>query len=103
MSTRYKVLTFDLAAARTDPERALKLGLPIHNVVLVDRPPAAPAVSIRLGDGSNSPIPVNGFPIGASFKPHKPEKDGLFITNAAGAASLVLLVSFEDGPLDVSI
>ena len=103
MSTRYKVVAIDLTAARTDPERLIKLGLDIHNVVIVTMPGGAPSVSIRFGDGSNGLIPLNAFPVGTQFKPGTPEKDGLFVVNAAGAFTVLLLVSFEDGPLGVTV
>lgn len=99
--SRYKVITVDLTAARTDPFRLKQIGLPIANVAVIGLPaPAVGLVSIRIGDTGDF-IPLNQQ--GMEFRPKLAERGGLYVLNSAIAQTLTLFVSFEEAPVYVSI
>lgn len=89
----YQVLTFDLATVR-DRELIQSTRNNAVATVAIVQLPAGAGVSIHFGQGGN------GIPLlnqGMEFQPCPPERDGVYLSNPAGAGNLVLLVSYEGG------
>lgn len=95
--SQYKLREFDLAVVR-DKIAIYDRAIPIATVAVIQLPAGA-STALRFGQG-NDDIPLLNQ--GMEFKPCPPERDGVYLTNPAGAGILKLLVSFEEGEVGVS-
>lgn len=95
--SQYKLREFDLATVR-DRQVIYDRAVPIATLAVMQLPGGA-AASLRFGQG-NDDIPLLNQ--GMEFKPCPAERDGVYLTNPAGAGTLKLLISFEEGEVGVS-
>lgn len=93
----YRVLNFDLSVVRSKELVTQTRNNEVATVNVVQLPNGA-AVSIAFGSGGED-IPL--LAQGAEFELCPAEKEGLFITNPAGAGTLVLMVSFAEATVQV--
>lgn len=94
----YRVLSFDLATLRDRDLITQTVNNRVATVAVLQLPAGA-AVSLHFGSGGEA-IPLLNQ--GIEFTPCPPEETGVYLTNAAGAGTLILLVSFGSG-LEASI
>lgn len=86
----YTVLNLDLTVQRTD-EPIVNVGVPVESIAVLGLPIGTSA-SLRIG--TNKP-PVPLLTQGMSIEEICPNNDeGVFLTNALGAGTLVLFIAF---------
>lgn len=89
----YQVLQFDLATIRDKEVINTTRNNPVATVSVIQLPAGA-GVSIHFGQGGQAWPLLNQ---GAMFEPCPPERDGVYLSNPAGAGTLILAVTYEGG------
>lgn len=96
MSSAYVVEDIDVSVAREKTPITSSLAAEVYGVYVAILPGVA---SLHFGQGGQ-PIPVVQ---GKYYKcPCQPERDGIFVTNAAAAGHMLVMVAYSAGPIEVS-
>ena len=96
--TSYQVTQLDLSVVRTQVIIDGTKGAPVSTVWVIQLP-AGQTPSLHIGAATQNPIPLNNQ--GVSFELCPAETGGIFVTNVLGAGILILLISFEQGAVEV--